>query len=427
MNVILDILFLRRPKIEYVSPPVCEAQFSSSSEPIIILEDIARLHSPTGLRLGGTSSRFLNWDTYPGQVCYSVYVQADPNNPNSPYNLLYGCAPNNSIVLCSPGHYTVTAIDSSGHESAPSSPFIVTGSSYVVVPLPQFPRTVCYNLYKDSVLYWGCFSGNAFQVCIPGCFKVTGITTEGETPLSNIICPSPCPVLPCPSGFQFDQFVCGCVPCPQQPCPPGQVWDPNNCRCKPSGGGDPCNALALGIETPVFEFSDAFIGPDTGHLQNNTWGDPSQNPDTASGLDTLAFGDSCFAGLLNPTASSVRAVASAFFSGNDNTANLGGPTVEIDGFSFIYQVGVSDLNCHATVVINGVSIPAGNLLIYTYEIFDFDDGTPYLFLSNPAPGVYAFTIPKNKRVQAFISAQVALEPGGSTGNFNIDYTVSIGD
>lgn len=90
MNVILDILFLRRPKIEYVSPPVCEAQFSSSSEPIIILEDIARLHSPTGLRLGGTSSRFLNWDTYPGQVCYSVYVQADPNNPNSPYNLLYG-------------------------------------------------------------------------------------------------------------------------------------------------------------------------------------------------------------------------------------------------------------------------------------------------------------------------------------------------
>ena len=31
MNVVLDNLFLRKPRIEYVSPPICEATVNTSS------------------------------------------------------------------------------------------------------------------------------------------------------------------------------------------------------------------------------------------------------------------------------------------------------------------------------------------------------------------------------------------------------------
>jgi hypothetical protein len=31
MNVILDNLFLRKPRIEYVSPPICESTVNTSS------------------------------------------------------------------------------------------------------------------------------------------------------------------------------------------------------------------------------------------------------------------------------------------------------------------------------------------------------------------------------------------------------------
>jgi hypothetical protein len=41
MNSVIDILFLRRPKLEYTSPPICEAkvEFSGSSVLVIIEGD----------------------------------------------------------------------------------------------------------------------------------------------------------------------------------------------------------------------------------------------------------------------------------------------------------------------------------------------------------------------------------------------------
>lgn len=42
MNTVIDNLFWRRPKIEYTSPPICEAtvEFSGSSIMVIIEGDI---------------------------------------------------------------------------------------------------------------------------------------------------------------------------------------------------------------------------------------------------------------------------------------------------------------------------------------------------------------------------------------------------
>jgi len=41
MNIVLDNLFLRKPKIEYISPPICEAMVitSSSGEIVTSSED----------------------------------------------------------------------------------------------------------------------------------------------------------------------------------------------------------------------------------------------------------------------------------------------------------------------------------------------------------------------------------------------------
>jgi hypothetical protein len=42
MNIILDTLFLRKPRIEYVSPPICEATIlaSGSGESIMTSADM---------------------------------------------------------------------------------------------------------------------------------------------------------------------------------------------------------------------------------------------------------------------------------------------------------------------------------------------------------------------------------------------------
>lgn len=74
----LDILQLRRPKIDYVSPPVCEAVFSGTGTPVIVLEPFDGLPKITGfiLTFDGTNYK-LTWSVYPGAVCYNIYVSDD--------------------------------------------------------------------------------------------------------------------------------------------------------------------------------------------------------------------------------------------------------------------------------------------------------------------------------------------------------------
>jgi hypothetical protein len=48
---------------------------------------------PTGLVLGGEGSFFLSWDAYPGALCYSVY-KADTSDPFGSYTIIAECIPN---------------------------------------------------------------------------------------------------------------------------------------------------------------------------------------------------------------------------------------------------------------------------------------------------------------------------------------------
>lgn len=268
MNVVIDTLYLRKPRIEYVSPPICEAQFSSSGGPVIILPDIARLRGPTGGRVGGRGHRFFSFNNVPGQICFQIYVAVDPTNPNSPYNLISDCIPNGSIALCSEGYYEISAINGRGQESPRSSPIAVSGGGYTIVMLPLFPHTVAYNLYKSSngpagpySLYWYAFSGSSFEVCTPGCYRITAVTGDGETPPSDPTCTDfSCDTLTCPTGTGWNSLLCECIPCdllPHPPCEPGFIWQ--GCSCIPDGGGGGDVTLLFGCLGDVF--GDTTLAP----------------------------------------------------------------------------------------------------------------------------------------------------------------------
>lgn len=132
MNSILDILLLRRPRLEYVSPPVCDFIFSGSSFPIIILNPLPHHFGPTGLVAGGTGNFFLSWDIYPGALCYTIYKALDPADPFGPYRIIAecingstpgcpSCPPTVNLTPFGPGCYRVSAITLDG-ESDLSDP-----------------------------------------------------------------------------------------------------------------------------------------------------------------------------------------------------------------------------------------------------------------------------------------------------------------
>jgi hypothetical protein len=255
LNVIIETLFLRRPRIDYQAPAVCEVQFSSTGSPIIVLEPIGHIHTPTGFVLGGRGHTFLNWQSVPGELCFSVYMSVDPTNPNSPFNIISECTDPFTIAICNPGCYKISANLRDGTETALSSPICAPGGSYIFIPLPRPPTAISYNLYKEAdpntpngtyELYWGGFTGNAFELCAAGCYRVGVITTDGETQLSDATCidnPT-CQDPGCPAGQVWDGAICDCVVCPVQTCDPGFHWDAATCMCV-SDGPPPGPTLAM--------------------------------------------------------------------------------------------------------------------------------------------------------------------------------------
>lgn len=128
MNSVFDLLFLRRPKIEYVSPPVCDFIFSSSGAPIIVLNDITKRRGPSGLILGGEGNVRLSWDAYPGALCYSIY-----RVESGMYILVAECITDTFYDLSVPGDYSVTVITKDGESDF--SETISFGGSGSCVPL----------------------------------------------------------------------------------------------------------------------------------------------------------------------------------------------------------------------------------------------------------------------------------------------------
>lgn len=90
----LDVLHTRRPVLNYVCPAICEAVFSSTSFPSLILEALPVQPAISGIRItfyGDDGSFIFTWENYPGALCYSVYKLSDAVDPFSDYVLIAEC------------------------------------------------------------------------------------------------------------------------------------------------------------------------------------------------------------------------------------------------------------------------------------------------------------------------------------------------
>lgn len=302
MTTVFDTLFLRKLRIEYNAPPVCLTNFSNASAPPasgssivsgIILAPITPLTPPGPLTAFGLCGNFLQFPSYPRQICYSVYFSAPGTTSYTP---ILECVAPGSIALCSAGYYQISAITPEG-ELPPGAPFLVDGTQYVVATLPSVPDATCFRLYKNPdvtnpagtyKLYLDCFTGNVFETCATGCYTVTAITPDGETPLSAPVCLTPecdpsiwsptcppqytwnglecvfCQQTTCPPGFHWvGAPTCGCV-CTTQSCPSGEHWDSVQCMCVNDYGNDaqsgtlqcPNNpAITVSGTVPAFTFT----------------------------------------------------------------------------------------------------------------------------------------------------------------------------
>ncbi len=115
----LDVIFQRSPDLHYVSPAVCENDFSSTSEPAIFIEPFERFHWTSGplWYYDSEGKRHLWWGTEPGVVCYNVYRLVGGN-----YELQDECVPAETPYdipddVPDPETYRVTAITEDGGET----------------------------------------------------------------------------------------------------------------------------------------------------------------------------------------------------------------------------------------------------------------------------------------------------------------------
>lgn len=89
----LDVLHARQPKLDYISPAVCEYIFSGSGFGELLLDDWG-LDAIQGWMnvYGDNGDHNLNWDTREGNICVMVWRADDPDNPlTSTYTLVADC------------------------------------------------------------------------------------------------------------------------------------------------------------------------------------------------------------------------------------------------------------------------------------------------------------------------------------------------
>lgn len=195
MDSVLDFLFLRRLKMEYISPPICPFPISSASGLSIPTQTICPLTCPNPpINLG----EFLVWDIEPlpgvcctDVVCFNLYQQVGGS-----FVTVNECQPVNSIVVCSAGTWEISAILTTGVENPPVGPFVSDGITPLTINLPFVQGLSQYRIVKDghTVLLSNFSSG--IEVCSDACYAVSQITSDGETCLSGLTCVKISPPIP---------------------------------------------------------------------------------------------------------------------------------------------------------------------------------------------------------------------------------------
>lgn len=151
MNSIVEVLYARRPIINYVTPSACEPPIASTGIALLSIF-LPALFTPIG-QMGrpvifGTAPGpfFLSWENYPGAICYNVYQVV-----NGQLVLLYECVTNGPIIV-PPGEYVTTPVTPEGE--GPPSPPNNTGNP----EQPQPPEPPVGGNFGPCVGGWAAFS-----------------------------------------------------------------------------------------------------------------------------------------------------------------------------------------------------------------------------------------------------------------------------
>lgn len=164
-----EVLYLRRPKIEYVSPPVCEGIFSSTGSTVIVLEPFGVRSRVTGLVLesDGHGGFRLSWNNYPGALCYNIYFSVDGNN----YIIIAECVGDTEFPVSNSGFYRVSAITPEGESDL---------SDAVIFPIGPIPPSPCDPFIDETGLDDFGNGGTRYDVSSDG--TVVGYKTVSGNP-----------------------------------------------------------------------------------------------------------------------------------------------------------------------------------------------------------------------------------------------------
>jgi hypothetical protein len=201
MNTILEMLFLRRPRIEYVSSPVCPIHFSASGTAFFdqCFNDLAFC---SGVNINGN---FLNFQEPSDGLAYNVYVSTQPSG--QPFQIMNdGLLPGQAVVFTD-GIYWFT-INTPAGESLPFPSTAAPGGVYVILQIPKTSDAGSWNLYRSGVKLISSFTGTVVECSVEGWYQATKITVDGETPLSGC-----------------HPILLGVPAPPPPPPPPGPNWD----------------------------------------------------------------------------------------------------------------------------------------------------------------------------------------------------------
>lgn len=223
MNSVLEVLYLRRPKIDYISPPIClDFVPASSSGSFVVVEAASAPAAPEIFYLDSTCHRFFTWDLPAKYFCASVYLS---DTETDPLVLAADCVQNYWYSFCSPGWWKVVALVA-GTESSASEPMVCDGTSPIRVQIPRPAGVTGWRIYKNPVYtdenaqYYSILDTTRtalVEVC-EGCYRIRVVTKEGHTELSNMLCvdnarldPACCTQVPCPFPLAWDPGLCSCT------------------------------------------------------------------------------------------------------------------------------------------------------------------------------------------------------------------------
>lgn len=155
MTSVIEVLFARRPEINYVSPPACEVIISSFSGLLITLSSIGHIPAASGLIIRGEwpGPFYLDWSTEHGDgppvICYNIYQVSDGQ-----LILVAECVNpppgGGGVTLPGSGTFVVTPVTPEG-EGPPSQPITTPGAP----PPDENPPSDCTESGDDTTCSYG--------------------------------------------------------------------------------------------------------------------------------------------------------------------------------------------------------------------------------------------------------------------------------